>query len=330
MSHPSAAAPVAAAAPSRLRDFPVSFFSTVMGLAGFSIVVHRVEGPIGAPPGLAIGLLLATMALFVTLAAIYLAKLITHPDAVRGEWRHPVRISFFPTMSIGLILTGTAAQMLDTGLAAGLWAVGALLHLGFTLAVMTAWITQTQYEVAHSNPAWFIPVVGNILVPVAGVRFAPADVSWFFFAVGLVFWLVLMTIIVYRLIFHPPLPGKLVPTLVILLAPPSVGFLAWVAIAGEVDAFARLLYFFALFVALLLTIQLPAFFRLRFALSWWAYSFPLAAFTLATLTMGEKTATAAYLWAGVGLAGLLALVIGLLVGRTVLAVTRAEICLPEH
>lgn len=48
-------------------------------------------------------------------------------------------------------------------------------------------------------PAWFIPVVGNIIVPLAGVRFAPAEVSWFFFSIGLVFWIVLLAIVMYRL-----------------------------------------------------------------------------------------------------------------------------------
>ena len=42
-------------------------------------------------------------------------------------------------------------------------------------------------------------MVGNIIVPIAGVRFAPTDISWFFFCIGLVFWLVPMTIVLYRL-----------------------------------------------------------------------------------------------------------------------------------
>ena len=100
--------------------------------------------------------------------------------------------------------------------------------------------------------------------------------------------------------------------------------------ARVLDAFGRVLYFVALFVFLLLLVQLPAFFRQSFALSWWAYSFPLAAFTLATMAMGDKTGAPLYSAAGLTLAGLLTLVIGALAARTVVAVARAEICKPEH
>lgn len=316
-------------ASSRLHDFPVSFFSTVMGMSGLTIALHKLEKTLGLSDRISLGLFAVSVALFAVLAGLYLLKLVRYPAAIAEEWRHPVRISFFPTISVGLILLGTAAQAVDLDLARLLWGVGAGAHLLLTIAVMSSWINQTHYEIVHSNPAWFIPVVGNIVVPIAGVNFAPADLSWFFFAIGLLFWLVLLTIVVYRLIFHTPLPGKLVPTLFILLAPPSVGFIAWVALTGGIDSFARLLYFAAVFLFLLLMVQLPRFSGLSFTLSWWAYSFPLAAFSIATMVMGEKTGTTLYVWAGLGLGGVLALLIAGLFARTVLAVVRGEICRPE-
>ncbi|MFD2234939.1 SLAC1 anion channel family protein [Phaeospirillum tilakii] len=317
-----------AAPPARLGAFPVSFFSMVMGLSGLTIVAHRAATGLGGGAVVGQALFGLTLALFLLLAGLYLAKMVRHFDAVAAEWRHPVRISFFPTITIGLILLGTAAQPVDPLLARLLWSAGAGGHLVMTLAVMRSWIGYTHYDITHFNPAWFIPVVGNILVPIAGIHLAPADLSWFFFAIGLLFWLVLMTIAFYRLIFHPPLPGKLVPTLFILLAPPSAGFLAWVAINdGAIDPFARLLYFGALFLFLLLLTQLPTFTRQRFTLSWWAYSFPLAAFAAATLTMGSLHET--YRLAGLGLAAVLAVLIAGLTLRTLVAVTRGEICQPE-
>jgi tellurite resistance protein len=39
---------------------------------------------------------------------------------------------------------------------------------------------QNKYEIKHFNPAWFIPIVGNILVPIAGVHHAPIEISYFF------------------------------------------------------------------------------------------------------------------------------------------------------
>lgn len=315
--------------PARLVNFPVPFFATVMGLSGLTIATHKVETLWGLH-GAATVLFVVTLALFCLIAVLYGAKAVLHPEAVRAEWNHPIRISFFPASSIGLILLGIAGSSVNADLARVLWGVGTALHLVLTLLVMRSWIDHSRYEVVHSNPAWFIPVVGNVLVPIAGMRFAPADVSWFFFSIGLVFWVVLLTIVIYRLIFHPPLPGKMVPTLFILLAPPSVAFISWVVLTGGVDPFARILYFAAVFFFLLLLTQLPKFAQVPFAMSWWAYSFPLAAFTIATLVMGERVQNSVYTMAGQGLYVLLVVVVGGLVARTLLAVTRHEICTPEH
>lgn len=326
------ASPTDTAPGARLRDFPVSFLSTVMGLSGLTIATEKLEAVLGLVRPVA-GLVLfgLTLALFVTLAAIYVRKIIGHPQAVLAEWHHPVRISFFPAISISLILLAIAGRGIAPQLAFWFWSLGTALHLGLTLLVVTAWINHSRYEVVHINPAWFIPAVGNILVPIAGIYFAPADVSWFFFAVGLMFWVILLTIVMYRLFFHNPLPARMVPTLVILLAPPAVGFLSYLALTGGViDVFARLLYFWAVFFFLLMLMQLPKFFRQSFALTWWAYSFPLGAFTIATLVMGERSGTQAYVWVGIGLFALLAMVVGGLMARTILAVRRREICLPEH
>lgn len=315
---------------SRLREFPVSFFSTVMGLSGLTIATQRVEGALGIQAGAGNALFAATAAVFLILAAVYLRKAMVHPDAVLAEWKHPVRICFFPTISIGAILLGTAAQGVDATLSLGLWAAGSAAHLLLTVSIITAWIDHTRFEVVHMNPAWFIPVVGNILVPIAGIRHAPPDLSWFFFAVGLLFWVMLLTIVLYRLIFHGPLPGRMVPTLAILLAPPSIGFLSYVTLTGAVDVFAKMLYFWAVFFFLLLVPRLRAFARLPFALTWWAYSFPLAAFTIATLAMGDRTGSGFYAGAGGGLFVLLVLLVGGLTGRTLAGVRRGEFCRPEH
>jgi tellurite resistance protein TehA-like permease len=40
-------------------------------------------------------------------------------------------------------------------------------------------------KIHFMNPAWFIPVVGNILIPIAGVEYMPKAFSFFYFTVGL-------------------------------------------------------------------------------------------------------------------------------------------------
>jgi len=313
----------------KLRHFPVSWFATVMGLAGLAMAWHNTRALFKAPAFISATLTVFASAVFVLLAAFYAAKFVKHRDEVVKEWRHPVRVNFVPTLSIGLVLLGTAYASVLPDLSFWLWAIGSGLNLVLTLYVISFWLNHTGFQIQHMNPAWFIPVVGNILVPVAGVYHASAEISWFFFSIGLVFWLVLFTIVIYRVIFHDPLPERLVPTLFILIAPPAVGFLAWVSIMGTVDNFGRILYYIAFFLTLLLLTQVRRFARLQFFLSWWAYSFPAAAITIATLRMYNHTGhpvlhAAAWLF----LVALNVLIVMLLV-RTLRAAQRGEICVEE-
>ncbi len=313
----------------RLQHFPIAWFAMIMGLGGLTLAWSRAEDLLGLPLSLSPYLLVLSTLLFLALALVYALKAIKYRAAVAVEWNHPIKMSFLPTFSIALIILAIGWLSVSVTYSKWLWTVGSVLHLLLTLHIITQWMHQTKFEIVHLNPAWFIPVVGNILVPIAGVQHAPPEVSWFFFSIGIVFWPVLLAIIFYRVIFHGSLPERLLPTLFILIAPPAVGFLAYLRLTGAIDAFALVLYFSGLFFTVLLLAQLPWFLRIRFFLSWWAYSFPLAAITLATLAMYHHTGSSLFLaLSGVLLGITSAVVVGLFV-RTVIAVARREICLQE-
>ena len=312
---------------SRLQFFPVSFFAVIMGLSGLTLAWRKVAALLGWPVMVSHALGLATLALFAVLLAIYLAKLIRFPQAVRNELNHPVMSAFVPTISISLLLLAVCMLPLWPTFAAWLWALGAALHLVLTLHIVRSWIDKEHFQLGHINPAWFIPAVGNVVAPLAGGQLGQLELSWFFFAVGVSFWIILLVIVFYRILFHDPLPPNLLPTLFILIAPPAVGFLAYVGLnGGQVDAFARVLYYLALFFTLLLVIEFPRFARLPFFLSWWAYSFPSAAVTVATFTMAEKVGGAFFHWLALLMLAVLTLLIAWLAIKTVQAAMQGKIC----
>ncbi len=313
----------------RLEHFPAAFFAMVMGLAGLTIGWQRAQAMLGRDFLFVPWLIGAGTLVFATLALLYLAKLVRYPGAVRAELRHPVRINFMPTMAISLLLLAIVYLHPAPEVSRWLWIGGAVLQLGFTLFVVNIWIHHEHFQVLHMNPAWFIPAVGNVLVPVAGVPLGYGLVSWFFFSIGIILWPVLLTIVFYRILFHQPLPERLMPTLFILVAPPAVGFIAYTRLTGDVDAFAQILYFSALFFTVLLAAQASRFLRLRFYLSWWAYSFPLAAIAIASMVMAEETGTIGFLNLGFGVLTMLSGIVVLLLAQTVRAVLERGICLPE-
>ncbi|MCA1299181.1 SLAC1 anion channel family protein [Stappia indica] len=311
--------------PARLEHFPISFFGMAMGLFGLTLAL-RAGGWTAASAATG----WVSLAVLILLGALYAAKAVRHPSAVAEEWNHPVRLAFFPAISISVLLLATFLRDLAPGAAQVVWVVGAAVQGVLTLVVITTWISHRAFGPGQLSPAWFIPAVGNVVVPLAGAPLGHIEISWYFFSVGLVFWLVLLTLVFNRLIFHDPLPGKLRPTLVILVAPPAVAFLAWLQLnGGQIDATARILLDVAYFFTLLVAIQVPALLRLPFALSFWALSFPLAAVTIASFRFAEKMGSAVHSVIGQTLLAVLAVTIAGLLLRTIRAAMAREICQPE-
>jgi tellurite resistance protein len=249
---------------------------------------------------------------------------------VRGEINHPVKIAFLPTFSISLILLSIVLLQINTTISLWFWVVGTGMHFIFTLYILSSWMHQNKYEIKHLNPAWFIPIVGNILVPIAGVHHAPIEISWFFFSIGLFFWPVLTGIIFYRLIFHTSLAERFIPTLFIFVAPPSVALLSWYNLTGKIGEFGFVLYYISLFFFLLVAVQARYFIKIGFFLSWWAYSFPVAALTIATLLMAKESGRSFFTWCSAGLLSALTILIIILILQTARAVARKTICIEEE
>lgn len=224
----------------KIQNFPIMLFTTIMGLGGLSMDIFR--------------------------------------NSVKAELHHPIKINFFPAFSISLLLLAALFSEFS-GVSKALFYAGVASQSIITLYVISAWISR-DINIEHSNPAWFIPVAANLLIP-ALVPF-DAPWTWFYFSFALFFYMVIFTLLFYRLIFHPSLESKFIPTLFIFIAPPSVAFLGYEKLA-RFDNFALILLNIAIFFALLLCFMYKKFLRLKFALSWWAFTFPLATFCLALL-----------------------------------------------
>ncbi|MGD9959386.1 SLAC1 anion channel family protein [Nocardioides sp.] len=316
----------------RLAHFPVTFFATVMGLAGLSIAWARAAAVIDVPSRVGEALFWASLCLYAAVLLAYGAKVVLHPHAVREELAHPVRIAFVPTITIALLLVATAGQHLATSLAEVLWWGGAAGQLMLTLYVLSSWINRPTFSLEHVTPAWFIPVVGLVVVPLAGVQFASREVSWFFFAVGVTFWIPLLAMVLSRLFVHDrPVPARLLPTLAVLIAPPAVAAVAYLRLVpeGGEGPVPRLLYYVALFFALLFLAQVNRLRKLPFFLSWWAYAFPFAALSVATSVMAGEIGGWFFTAASWTFLVAVTALIALLAVRTTVSMLRGEICVPE-
>lgn len=313
----------------RIAFFPMSFYSVVMGLLGLVIATQKSTEIFHLNNIYSIVLLIFVSVIFCVISIVLLNKIFLYTKEIVKDFLHPVKISFFPTFSVSLLLFAIALLSIHPLLSNVFWLIGTITHLLFTFVVISQWLTKSHYKIEHLSPAWFIPVVGNLLVPVAGVIFAHEELLWFFFSIGIVFWLILMTIVVYRIFFHEPLSQKMTPTLFILIAPPSIGFISYFKLTHQIDNFSRIMYYFSLFMALLLIANIRMFFSKKFYLSQWAFTFPLAAISIASALMFHQTKISIYMYVHLMFLVFEALIISVLLYKTGKAIYFHEICHEE-
>ncbi len=313
-----------------LAHLPVSLFSSVMGLGGVSLAWRRAARVWDVPEWPALVFLAAATGTFLVVGALYAAKWWRHPAAAKSELRHPVRMTFAPTITIGMLVLATAGQDVAPDLARGLWWVGAIGHLVVTAAVLSAWLGRADIVHAQVTPAWFIPVVGNVVTPLAAAELGSVDLAWFSFGIGIVFWLALLPLVLHRVLLDDAaLPTKLLPTLAILIAPPAVAMLSWVSLGGAVgDPVTRVLYAGAMAFVVLLAAQVGRLRRIPFALPYWAYTFPLAAASAAAIAMSHLPGLA-YGVVAVLLLVVTTVLVVVVSGLTLRAAVRGQICVPE-
>lgn len=300
-----------------VRNLPVNLFASVMGLSGLALAWRLAHGSLGAPAviGEAIGWF--AVLVFVLLSAGYLAKLARHPDAVRAEFNHPVAGNFFGTIAISVLLLSSVVEPYSAAAAQGIWTVGVVATLVLCFVVVSR-LLKGQVDASHAVPAWIVPCVATLDIPVTGGHMPmawAAEVNLLAGAVGAMLALVLLTLIIGRLVHRDPLPPAMAPSLMILVAPFAVGFLAYSNLAGSVDRFAGLLFYFGLFM---FAVVAPKVFRpsVPFSVGWWAISFPMAALANAALKYAEFRASGPLWVIAIVLLGVLSLVLAVLTVRT--------------
>jgi tellurite resistance protein len=312
----------------QVEAVPVGLFAAVMGLAGLNVAWTLAHARYGTPLWVATGLGLVACAAFVAVAAAYTAKSIIAWPAVRAEFRHPIAGNLFGTPLISLLLLPIPLASLNLALARVSWSLGAIGMTLFAWLIVTRWLSDRQ-QVVHATPAWIVPVVGLLDVPLAlpVLGLPPMQgVMVFALAVGLFFALPLFTLIMSRLLFEAPLPAGLQPSLLILVAPFAVGCSAYVATTGAFDLFAEALFAVAVFLASVLLPKLARFGRAcPFRVSWWGVSFPLAATAVAALRVATALPGLATDILALSLLTLATLVIGWLSGRTLVGLVRGEL-----
>ncbi len=350
---------------SMVRHFSPAWYASVMGTGGLAMVMDRLSGlaPFTRPVGSALAIL--NTALFLVLIGPWLARWFFHFDQLLKDLRHPIMSNFFVTMPVGgLILAMNffifGRQMFSLSFLGALgmvfWALCVLLALISSVFVILNVMILERVEPELTNFSWFITPVASIIVPLlgntlislyAGEHLGLAKginlIDIAFLGNGSLLFIIFSGILFARFINHKMPHATVTPTFWILLGPVGVGTLSLMGIAeasrrlgllqavGPLNILALALWGFGLW-AFILTIVVTIKYLLEggipFSLSWWAFIFPLAAYTLSSFRIYAFTGVKAVLWYAVGLAVLLTVLWISTFARSVISTVSGRLLVP--
>ncbi len=289
--------------PTPLKFLMPGYFSVVMGLAGLTLAWHNAAGVLGEmATGIALVLGLLSAIVFVVLLVASWLRWQRYPAALADDLKHPVRHAFIATLPVSLLLLATVGVALGGAAEPlgpvwnALWWAGSLGQLWATVWVLGRWLAPAASAQPGAGgaaalwpsitPVLLIPVVGNVVVPLAGLPLGHEWWSSLQFGIGAFLWPVVIALILARRIAHSPLPDRILPAWFITIAPPAVigvVLTQWQAPLPVVLACWGVGLFFLVWA----TSVVRRIATQPFGIAFWAFSFPLAAFTVLTLRVAQ-------------------------------------------
>jgi len=303
-----------------IQNFSPAWFAVIMGTGGLANVLYTFGKSLPAANALAVLFWLLNSILFIILLFPWLSRWLLYKEQVMADLKHPLMSNFFITMPAGCIILGSnflligqpyLSQDFLTTLGLALYIIGAILAFTFSITGFYNLVSTEALGPEPINFAWLMMPVVNIVVPLLGnllvKSLAPLNesaaqiinlIDITFYGIGIILFIIMATIVFNRLIMHRLPPAMAAPTFWVLLGPIGVGTISLFGLAdtagklgilGSVDGvkyFGLILWGFGLWAfvfSLSLTIKYLKSGGIPFSLSWWAFLFPMAAYTLATL-----------------------------------------------
>ena len=303
-----------------LEKFVPSWPSSVMGTGIIPVAFFLGSKTIPWFKPVAAVFAALTCMLLITVLSIWITRLIKHPGRFREELNHPVAGSFLPTMPIALIVTAIDIILIgpdfigpevSVKIAYVLFIPGAFGIYLFSWIIMPALFQSSKVEPGHGTFGWYIPPVSHLIIPVLALELIHRGngtmpemflfiISMISLGTGFFLFIFVGANVFHRYLYRTSPVGKMAPTLLIGLAPtsiitiilvkmslslPHLGTLGIGDMTPAVRIMGLMLWGFSvwwLVLSVLKTGYALVKRTLKFALSWWAFTFPIGALAVAT------------------------------------------------
>ncbi len=313
------------------RRIPLNIFGMGFGIAGLATAWRIAVDQHLAPHEVSDILIgLAAVAWLVSVL-LYLRYVLTTRSALDTDL-HDMTVG--PFASLALI---TPILLAADGIAPYSRSAAAVIIDVFIVGVVLlgGWFTGTWMrggtELDRLHPGYFLPTVAGGLVASAGAaEVGQQRLAQFMLGLGVFCWIIVGSMILGRLIFRPPLPDALAPTMAIEVAPAAVASLAYFFSHGaHITPFVTALAGYGLLMVVAQIPLLSRYVRLKFSLATWAFTFSWAAVASTMLFWID----ADHVSGGRTLAYLVLASISVLVGaiavRTAVAISQGRLLPPQ-
>ncbi len=274
----------------RLAHTPLQLFAMVMGTSGLALAWQTAVEQFDFPEVFGLIFYFTALVVFVGLVFAYLVRVIDSPRHFLEDIRNPQQLPYLATTTVALLLLVAASDgILSDSVTKGFWWLATIGHFLVLLVTLRMWM-RPRFTINDVSPAWFMPSVGALLIPVEGLSMGLIEnrISVLALAIGLTFWIGLLPVVFYRMFAaEESIPSKYVPTLFIMVSPPSIA--ANVFYNGTPSVVPTILYHVAIAMLLVALLRLPELFTARFGMPHWGLTYPLTALTAVSLKMDYPT-----------------------------------------
>lgn len=320
-----------------IRHFNPAWFASVMGTAVVPLAISFLDG--SWVEYVAAVFIVLSIILFLVILIPWTLRLFLFPEAVRHDLNHPIAASFFPTMPIAIVVIALDllkypelffGQRTSEDLAFWMWLIGTIGIYVAGFVVLPRIYQSDTIELSHANFGWFIPPVANLLIPVGGLELAIVFpdrfeltflISMVSLGIGLVLFVYVGALVYHRYVLESLPPSKFAATSFIAIAPTAIISVALFKLmrlfeagtpidlsADAVKAFSILgilvAWGFAAWAFVMAVVIVASYVRnlgLPYALSWWAYTFPLGALAVSTGVAWKVTGFESVHWFYIGI-----------------------------
>lgn len=153
-----------------IKSFPPSWFACTMGTGILSNVSYMYSSWFSPLREISAVLFWMNFSVFFILLAMWLMRWMISPKEAIKDLKDPVVGNFYPTIGVGMLVIAAGSLLIikSSFVAWIFWSFGTALTLVFSILIPMIYFTSGNVQIHHMNPAWFIPPVGLIVIPIAG------------------------------------------------------------------------------------------------------------------------------------------------------------------